>query len=321
MSIVLKFGHFFLIGVIFSLSFTASAEEIYSWTDQNGTVHFTDSLQKIPPGSQEQAEKRSIGKDPSRPRLNSATEEGNLLRPTPAPPLERLDASSSPPLSPIHEVPFKPFEGSARRIIVDVTFNGSVTAPMAIDTGSPVMVIAPKLAEKLGVFGEGQEKLIVTAGGIGGKVPAVLALIDQIQIGGAKGHFMPTTVTPVGSEAYEGLIGMDFLSNYSMKVDWKKRVVILEEIPPDPALPGGHDEQWWRGLYKDFGSMHVLWQKYEKFLNDQIESALVVTGANIELMKELKGFAVFQSKEADKLLSKLDRYANQHLVPREWRQY
>jgi hypothetical protein len=320
MRILVQLPRWFLIGGVLLVVSTSVAEEIYTWTDESGTIHFTDSIQKIPPEFRKQAETKRMGKPSSSPKSNAA-EEAEALRPAENPPIDRLAPSLDRETLQRHEISFKPFEGSARRIIVDVTFNGSFTAPMAIDTGAPGMVISSKLAERLGVFNEDQEKLIVTAGGIGGQVPAILTIIDQIQIGGAKGRFLPTTVTPTISEAFQGLIGMDFVSNYSMKVDWKKRVVILEEIPPDPALPGGHDEEWWRGLYKDFGSMHILWRNYERFINDRIESSLVTTGARIELMKEMKVFTAFQSKEADRLLSKLDRYANQHFVPREWRQY
>jgi predicted aspartyl protease len=320
MRILVQLPRWFLIGGVLLVVSTSIAEEIYIWTDESGTIHFADSLQKIPPEFRKQVETKRMGKSPSSPKSNS-TEEGETLRSAPNPPMESPAPSLDRENLQRHEISFKPFEGSARRIIVDVTFNGSVTAPMAIDTGAPDMVISPELAERLGVFNKDQEKLIVTAGGIGGKVPAILTIIDQIQIGGAKGRFLPTTVTPTISQAFQGLVGMDFVSNFSMKVDWKKKVVILEEIPPDPALPGGHDEQWWRGLYQDFGSMHILWRDYERFLNDRIESSLVTTGAKIELMKEMKVFAAFQSKEADRLLSKLDRYANQHFVPREWRQY
>jgi len=35
------------------------------------------------------------------------------------------------------EVPYTAFEGTAHRVIIPVQFNGSITAKMALDTGSP----------------------------------------------------------------------------------------------------------------------------------------------------------------------------------------
>lgn len=320
MSIFIRAGWFW-IGVVFFLGSTSFAEEIYTWTDESGTIHFTDSLQKIPPESRNQVETKSMGKKPPSSKPNSEGEEGDPHRPAPNLSIDAPVSPSHPQALERHEVPFQPYEGTARRVIVEVTFNGAITAPMAIDTGAPGMTIKPELAEKLGIFENDQGKLIVQAGGIGGRVPAIRTIVDRIQIGGAKGHFIPTTVTRLNTEAFEGLIGMDFLSNYSMKVDWKKKVVIFEEIPLDPEMPGGRDEQWWRALYGEFGSMRLQWQEYERFINDRLESSLITTGGDIELMKKLKGFSAIQVQEADKLLSKLDRYANQHFVPRHWRQY
>jgi hypothetical protein len=93
------------------------------------------------------------------------------------------------------EIPYQPSEGTARRVIIPVTFNGSVTSPMALDTGSPGMVISFELAERLGVFSRGKGALVTQAAGIGGAVPAILTIIDSIAVGGAQSSFVPTTVT------------------------------------------------------------------------------------------------------------------------------
>ena len=41
-----------------------------------------------------------------------------------------------------YEIPFEAYEGAAKRIIISVTFNDSVTAPMMLDTGAPGMLIS-----------------------------------------------------------------------------------------------------------------------------------------------------------------------------------
>jgi hypothetical protein len=295
------------------------SEEIYHWTDENGTVHFTDSLQKIPPGSRTQVEKKSVEKD--LPGVKAGEEKSGFDPPVPNPSTERPEIPLSRTELKRHQVSFKPYEGDARRIIVEVTLNGSVKAPMLIDTGARGLIVTPKLAEKLGLFGKNRERLIIITGGIGGEVPAIRTIVDRMGIGGAQGNFIPTTVTELNSEAFEGLVGMDFLSNYSMTVDWKSKAIIFEELPLDPKLPGGRDEQWWRALYKEFGSMQMGWRKYQEFISHQLENSLIATGGGIEDMREMKEFSSFQSREADKLLNRLDRYANQHSVPRHWRQH
>ncbi len=59
------------------------------------------------------------------------------------------DQGETPKLSP-YVIPFIAYEGTARRIIISVTFNDSVTAPMVLDTGATGMLISSKLAKNLG---------------------------------------------------------------------------------------------------------------------------------------------------------------------------
>ena len=106
------------------------------------------------------------------------------------------------------------------------------------------------------------------------------------------------------SPAYEGLIGMDFMSKYSMKIDSVKRVVGFEELPLNQNSPGGRNEQWWRGLFKEFHSLHAAWKYHTSH------------GARNNQERQ---FAIRQMKETDKLLNKLDRYASEHSVPQTWR--
>lgn len=219
------------------------------------------------------------------------------------------------------EIPYAPHEGASKRIIISVTFNESVTSPMAIDTGSPGMIISPKLAEKIGIFGRGEANLIETAGGIGGSVPAIRTIIDSIQVGEAKVRFIPAIVTPLKSDSFEGLIGMDFMSGYYLRIDPVKNIIVFEEIPPDPDHPGGRSEQWWRNLFMEFSSARSEWKEkaalFDKLLRD---SPLVIGGrVNTETLKINKEFADNQYKASDNLLDKLDRYANENYVPRNWR--
>ncbi len=285
------------------------AADFLKWTDENGTVHFADSFDKVPEKYQDRVENKKL-------RETKPVEKS-------VPPVERsgsekgtADAPKEPSEPVRHEVPYEAYEGMARRVIVSVTFNNSVTARMALDTGAPGMVISPPLAERLGVFGKDEGKLWVTAGGIGGRIPAMRIIIDAVRIGGAKDRFIPATVVPSISGAFEGLIGMDFMSNYLMRVDPSERRLIFEEIPPRSDAPGGHDESWWRGIYKEFGSSRAAWKGYVESLDREIRNG---SGSDIANLKKLREFAGRQYGEADKLLSRIDRYANEHTVPRHWR--
>lgn len=208
-------------------------------------------------------------------------------------------------------IPYTAYEGTARRIIIPVTFNRRITVPMLLDTGAPGMHISPGLAEKLGIMDEGEGKLWIQTSGIGGSVPAVFTIIDSIQVGEVKDEFIPTTISPSISSGFEGLIGMDFMANYSIKIDTGRHVIILEEFPSSSRMPGGHDEFWWRSTFHNFQSMKSAWKGYR----DSLENL----NSDNNRLKQMKAFAEQQYKEAQNLYNRLSVYASTHAVPREWR--
>jgi len=81
-------------------------------------------------------------------------------------------------------------------------------------------------------------------------------------------------------------------------------VVVFEELSPDPNSPGGRNERWWRGLFKEFHSLRAAWKHY---------------ASQGGVTPQAREFASRQVGEVDKLLSKLDRHASQNSVPQTWR--
>ncbi len=213
------------------------------------------------------------------------------------------------------EVPYTPFEGTARRVIIPVRLNNAVMARMALDTGSPGMIIFERLANSLGIAEKDDGRLLTSAAGIGGTTPAVLTIIDTVQVDRVKDTFVPTVVTESLSTAFDGLIGMDFMANYSIKIDTSRRVVVFEEVPHTPAMPGGHDELWWRSNFREFASTRAAWKQFRASLDK------VVMENNPKKLDEIKRFADRQYREADKLFTKLNNYAITHSVPMHWREY
>ncbi len=203
------------------------------------------------------------------------------------------------------------YAGVARRIIIPVTFNNSLTVPMLLDTGAPGMHISIRLASKLGILDNDDSKLWITAGGIGGTTPAIFTVIDSIKVGEMEDHFIPTVISKSISSGFEGLIGMDFMGNYSMRVDTMNRLVIFEELPKSTSMPAGHNEMWWRSTFHNFKSMKTRWRKYR----DEVSGLSVYTGKQ----KKMKMFVEDQYDKADDLFDRLNGYASQNSVPLEWR--
>ncbi len=213
-----------------------------------------------------------------------------------------------------YEVPYKAYEGIAKRIIIPVTLNGNVTVPMLLDTGAPGVIISSKVAEKLKIFDSDEGRLLWMSGGIGGTVQSTFTILDSIEVGGAKDHFIPTEIIERSiSEQFEGLIGMDFMANYTIHIDTSKHVLVFEQRPPRHSMPAGHDESWWRANFKKLSIMRAYWAKVKDDLDKQNDSS--------EKGRALKKVADQQYNEADKLFNKLDGYASRNAVPMHWRQY
>lgn len=204
-----------------------------------------------------------------------------------------------------------PYGGTARRIIIPVTFDRHITVPMLLDTGAPGMHVSTRLAKRLGILDKDEGNLMTRIGGIAGSAPAIFTIIDSIQVGEAEDQFIPTMISELKIPGFEGLVGMDFMGKYSMQLDNNKRLLILEELPESPSRPAGHDEQWWRTTFSNFKSMRDAWENYRDANND--------AGAYTTSMKELKSFIDKQYSRADYLYNRLNVYASEHSVPLEWR--
>ncbi|SPP63466.1 aspartyl protease family protein [Nitrospira lenta] len=281
------------------------AGDLVQWTDEKGMVHFSDSLDNVPQKFRHHAKQDKFkDKNPQRSSVNSA---GGLSSADALILGSMLEAREQPPKLNSFEVPFEAYEGTAQRVIVSVKFNDSVTAPMAIDTGAPGVLISPKLAGQLGIYGSDEGKVLIQAGGIGGSVPALLTFLDKIQVGEARDSFIPATVTRSISGSFEGLLGMHFMSKYSFKIDSVRQVVIFEEIPANSNWPGGRPERWWRDRFKELNSVRAAWKR------------LVPQEQLWQAQYGPSRFASRQVMEVDKLLEKLDRYASQNSVPQNWR--
>ncbi len=208
-------------------------------------------------------------------------------------------------------VPYKVSEGTEMRIILPVTFNNDITENMLLDTGATGMHMSSRLAVKLGIFESNEVKLLWFTGGIGGTVPAVITIIDSIKIGDVNYQFIPTTVSDSDFEHFEGLIGMDFMTNYSVHIDTVKHEVAFEELPESSKMYAGRTETWWRVTFQRFRAIKSAWKQYR--------DRLFAMRNDTSSFKELKRIVDHLYNQSDRLLTRLDVYASTHSVPQEWR--
>jgi hypothetical protein len=220
-----------------------------------------------------------------------------------------------------HEIAYDPYEGSAQRVIINATLNGRVQARLALDTGAPKTIISATLAERLGLMNESAIGVWTEAGGIGGSTPAISTIIDTIRVGDIEQQFFPSMIVRPLSPAFEGLIGMDFLSLFVMHIDPSRRLLILEDVPPTPNLYGQRNERWWRSNYRELGSLRREWHDYADDLNKAIESSNITAGGGIEDARLKLDFARKQAREAERLFDELNKRAISYVVPMNWREY
>jgi len=269
----------------------ARGQQTYKWIDSDGNIHVTSTP---PPDDSPSALPKPAARAPD-----------------PSPP-----KAAAPPSPRRFEVDYLSSEGNAQRVIVPVTFNRRVTAPMAIDTGATGLLISAALAEKLDLVSHDEGALLVWAAGIGGKRPVTRTIIDTIDIGGASQRYLSVRImTEKLSDKFEGLVGMDFMSQYVMSIDAARHRVVFEERDLGPDVPGGHPESWWRASFADLRAWRELWKGH--LLG--IEQRIAEGNGNHEQLVKLEDIARHQMGEADKLLDRLDRFASREAVPRHWR--
>ena len=284
-----------------------SAGTIYKWRDQAGQLHFTDSELNIPPEYRDDASKKTVTETPRASFVPAPTPTKSSLRP------QNTDAQKD---GATIDIPFTAREGSADRVIIDIVFNGRVTAPIMVDTGSPGLVISAELASQLGLFREDSSNLLVTIGGIGGREVAIRTIVDKVQIGSITEQCIPAHIVSDMADAYQGLVGMDILANYTVTIDSAHKRLTARKNPDSDQLPAGHGQDWWQRSFREFNY-------YKEFWEDQLKAVDERDGPYTRLptskSKRIKAFIEYQRVEADKLLSKLDRYASWKGVPRHWR--
>ncbi|MDX2494086.1 MAG: aspartyl protease family protein [Desulfuromusa sp.] len=305
----------FVVVVSFCLQTSSvSAGKIYTWRDNQGNLHYSDSPHNAPDEFREKT--KEYKSDPSSITLMSGREKtaddasgnnGDNIAETSA-----NDKSAQETIS----IPYKAKEGSANRIIIDITFNGSMTAPILVDTGSPGLVISAELASQLGLFDQDGSRLMVLISGIGGTQTAARTIIDNLSMGDITEEFIPAHIVSDMSGAYKGLIGMDILSGYTLTIDPTNKRLIANLVPAAQNQPAGRGRSWWQTTFREFSYYNDFWEQQSVMIgkSDSPYSRLASSES-----KRVKDFIIDQKKEAQDLYSRLERFARSKAVPRHWR--
>ena len=182
--------------LILPLPGMAAAGDIYRWVDEYGQVHYGDTPSGLSPEARELPKRVE-------PRA------GNVI----ANPHFNLETVRVP------------FAANGTNMIVEGSVNG-VAARFVVDTGATLVVIPPGVAKRAGIKTDKAAKITVHTAG--GAISAPMVKIDSIKVGNAGQADVAATVHELEGFSSLGLLGMSFLSHYSMTVDPGNGVLLLK---------------------------------------------------------------------------------------------
>jgi len=181
-----------------------SAQEIYRWVGENGSIHFTDNFRSIPQKYRHKVEQRIF---------RSARKVTHHL------------TERSQPVSTTQKI-VVPLTRKGNMVIVDGTVNGRDTIKFILDTGAELTLIPRSMVQQLAISLDSSIATLVT--GIGGTIIAPLVKIDSLKVGEAEVINIDGLIIENALLTGQGLLGGNFLSKFRVDIDYAKNQLILE---------------------------------------------------------------------------------------------
>jgi clan AA aspartic protease (TIGR02281 family) len=112
------------------------------------------------------------------------------------------------------------FSSTNGHMVVPVLLNGSRTADLLFDTGAGITVLSRELAQNLGLAPEAGRSIKLKT--VAAEVQAQIATLDSITVGDFSRADLSVAIVDLNLDdkrRFEGILGMDFLSNYTIRID------------------------------------------------------------------------------------------------------
>lgn len=262
----------------------AAHGEVYRWTDGEGRLHFTGSLDQVPPDQREAARRGAEAPTAGPERVH------------------RYSGASSPPASRAPRAARGEIEIRFARVgtlmRVDATVNDLVRVPFLVDTGASGVSIPSAYVEKLGfrIRPDTPHVQVTTANGV---VARPLIPLRSVEVDGARVENLMAVVDP-GLEF--GLLGGSFFNNYVYRVDAARSVITLA---PNQDIRGGLGEGEWREQFRKWTDPL---QRLEDYLRD-----------HPHLEAEERAALAARQQQLQQGLGELEHQADALGVPQIWR--
>lgn len=227
----------------------AALAATYSYRDESGTFRMVSDRNQIPVRFRDSARRLDDGSPSGSPRDPASSPSGGDGTRTSAPAAVASAAAIVPATAPKPPPTVIRSRGlSNGHIVVDAKFGRNVFQKMMVDTGASITAISVDTAKRLDAGAATALSFIAAQTAAGGVVLPVIR-VRSMTVGEATVEDMPVVVNPHLGE--EGLLGIDFLGQFTSQVDAGSQTLTLAPLDtsPRPGFFGGHTEDWWRGRY------------------------------------------------------------------------
>lgn len=187
----------------------AAGAEVYKWTDENGTVHYSQDYNTLPAKSR-QARPRS------EPAATIEVMENLHVQDDGTPTPEEPAASA-------YEIDMRTAVGGNHLVWVEL--NDRVTVQMLLDTGASDVVITEATARRLGI-GERQVLRYQRYSTANGVVTQPVIRLKSVSVGGARARGV---LGSVSSSMSRGLLGTSYLSKFDYSISGSKLILSLKK--------------------------------------------------------------------------------------------
>ena len=191
-----------LVGVILGVALlvpSISLAQVYRWVDEQGATHYSEGLDSVP--------ERFRSKAQSLP-----------YRATPRPPEPRTAPAQRPGAT---RIEFKP----GAPILVSAKINGCGPVTLLLDTGADRTVISPLILWRLGISTWFAPRTEIR--GATGTTHVDVVQVESIEIGDARAGPLFVLAHDVEMGSVDGLLGRDFLDQFTVNIDSAAGVVTL----------------------------------------------------------------------------------------------
>jgi len=120
-----------------------------------------------------------------------------------------------------------PIQKRGPSILVPAMVNGQPAGYFILDTGATFTSVSRQTASRLGIASRGTSVNLATASGV---IQAPLALLDEVDIAGARAQHVPAVIhdLPNAPPSIVGLLGLSFLERFRVSLDLSTGVLLLE---------------------------------------------------------------------------------------------